>query len=201
MFGWIFGRKHWKHEDRRYLLWRDRWSNGLGLFGIKSIPINFFFFYHFQSLSNALFLCVPLMLASENPSQEIHMIEWFAIGLWLFGFTFENIADYQLTKFKTNPKNKGKVMSEGLWKYSRHPNYFGEFLIWLSYTLYATVSVMESIQWIILGMIPILAYYFLVYFTGAWITEKGSMLRRGEDYKKYIGATQIFFPWFPKTKE
>lgn len=197
MYGWTFKRKHYKYEDSRWNLWREKWKKGEGLFTIKNIQVNFFFFYHTQSLSNVFFMSLPLILISNNKDESIHLLEIVGLLLWIFGFIIENIADLQLSKFKRNKENKKNVMKSGLWKYSRHPNYFFEFILWISYSIMTIPSITEIWQYLILATLPIVAYIFLVHFTGVPMCEKQSIKNRGILYEYYQSETNMFFPWFP----
>lgn len=105
--GWLFGRKHWSREDHRWALWRNRWRNGFGWFGITSEEMNFFFFYHAQSMTNAFIMSVPLHLvcardigyhADAEARDSIHPLEIAAVLLWMFAFAMENVADFQLSQ-------------------------------------------------------------------------------------------------------
>lgn len=202
VLGWIFARKHHKYEDARWNLWRERWRNGEGLFQIKSVALNFFFFYHTQSMTNVFIMSLPLytICNSESP---IGIFEIFGLLLWIVSFILENVADDQLTKFKIkNKTNKlNNVMREGLWGYSRHPNYFFEFLLWISYAIMTYPSVTEDWQYIILILLPAVAYWFLIEFTGVPMCEKNSLKNRGETYKKYQDEVSMFIPWFPKREK
>lgn len=202
MLGWVFGRRHHKYEDARWNLWREKWRNGEGLFGIRSVAINFFFFYHTQSMTNVFIMSLPLytICNSKNP---IGFIEVFGLLLWIVSFILENVADTQLNEFKI--KNKGSklnnVMREGLWGYSRHPNYFFEFLLWIAYAVIAYPSLDQYWQYLILFSMPIVAYWYLVDFTGVPMCEKNSLKNRGETYRKYQAEVNMFFPWYPKLEK
>eukprot|EP00128_Syssomonas_multiformis_P010038 Colp12_sorted_trinity150504_noHs@4464 len=210
MLGWAIGRKHWTHEDPRWNMWRERWRNGQGSFGIRSVALNFFFFYHAQSLTNAWFMSMPLWVACKNATAELSYYEIFAVALWFAAFAFENVADTQLTEFKKKQsraakqaKAEGKtfepgVMKSGLWRYSRHPNYFGEFLIWISYVVYTVPSVTSWWQVPSLVLLPYVAYFFLVHFTGVFMAEQASLKKRGAVYKQYQDETNMFFPGPPR---
>eukprot|EP01098_Paradermamoeba_levis_P013792 TRINITY_DN6380_c0_g1_i1.p1 TRINITY_DN6380_c0_g1~~TRINITY_DN6380_c0_g1_i1.p1 ORF type:complete len:249 (-),score=60.95 TRINITY_DN6380_c0_g1_i1:128-874(-) len=205
MFGWFFARRHWTHEDRRWELWRERWRNGQGWFGFRSVPLNFFFFYHAQSLTNSFVMSLPLFLSGNNKTPYILPVEWLALFLWAVSFLLENVADAQLSAFKVKQAKKRKeggdgmgVCKEGLWKYSRHPNYFFEFCIWCCYCIFSLPSLTEPWHYVILVTQPLVAYYFLVHFTGAWMAEQGSLKRRGEEYKRYIQTTNMIIPGFPR---
>jgi steroid 5-alpha reductase family enzyme len=196
--GWVFGRKHYKKEDTRWDLWREKWRNGEGILGIKNISVNFFFFYHCQSFTNIFVLSIPLILACNNKSETISYLEYLGFLVWMISFILENLADHQLAEFKK--QNKGKVMCYGLWKYSRHPNYFFEWMIWISYLIIAFDSIRNYEDAFYLLTVPFVAYYFLVEFTGVPMSEKAAEKRRGGDYVNYQKSTNMFFPWFPKNK-
>lgn len=209
MFGWL-KRGHLKHEDSRWNLWRKRWSCGDGIFGIKSISINTFFFFHAQSMSNAFFMNLPLKYACHNEDKHIYFNEILAVFIWMAAFYFENIADLQRVKFLARQKKENKpwggINKDGLWRYSRHPNYFCELFIWISYFVFGFSSVKQyDFEFLRFLLLPYIAYLFLVKFTGIFITDK-SMLekRKGTPFEKemidYIESTNEFFPWFPKTK-
>jgi len=199
--GWLFGRGNWTIEDQRWVIWREMWANGEGLFGIRNIPINLFFFYHAQSLTNVFIMSVPLHIACSDNNPHIRPLESFAVIFWVISFTFENIADYQLHVFKTKqiPGQKA-VMNQGLWRYSRHPNYFGEFCVWISYSMFCLSSVKFVWEIIVLVLGIIVAYYFLVCWTGAYIGEKSSIRSRGDVYRRYQAETRQFVPWWPNIK-
>lgn len=195
MLGWTV-RNIRDGEDRRWQYWRDRWKNGEGLFAIRSVPLNLFAFYHTQTFATLFVLMAPLALACRNSDSHIQIIEWIAVALWIISFLLENIADYQLDQFRQTGSDQ--VCSNGLWRYSRHPNYFFEFMIWVSYAVFAIPSASSPLNYIILLFVPIAAYLFLVHFTGIPITELASLQRRGESYAQYQAETNRFFPWFPK---
>ena len=212
IFGWIVARNHFFHEDKRWNQWRERWAQGKGFLGIKSESFNFFIFYQCQAIANIAFMPVPLIISAENGKEQFHILEMLAMGLWVLSFTYENIADMQLVEFKKKQKKlreeckkQGKplppfgVMQTGLWRYCRHPNYFGEFGIWICYTLYALPSINSLTSLIPVLLLPAVAYYFLVHYTGAWMAEQGSLKRRGDHYRRYQESTNMLFPWFPKT--
>jgi len=134
-------------------------------------------------------------------SNSVGYLEIFACVLWLASLALETVADTQLTKWKvSNRTDKTGVCQVGLWKYSRHPNYFFEFMIWISYVIYAISSLNFSKVWLVLqlALVPPLAYYFLVHFTGIWMAEQSSLKKRGEKYAQYQNTVSPFFLWFPK---
>jgi len=200
LLGWILRTKA-HGEDKRWAIWRERWENGKGWFNIKSVPINLFFFYQAQTFSNILILTFPLKLVSQNPNSSMSIFEYFAIVLYCLSFYLENKADMQLNSWKISQykkKKEGKPVSSvcniGLWKISRHPNYFFENLVWVSYSIYAYPSATSTFDVIHLISVFVLAYYFLVHFTGIWITEISSSKNRGKEYENYQNTTPMFFP-------
>ena len=196
MLGWLYRLKD--GPDRRWDHWRSRWVSGQGLFGIKNVEINFFAFYQAQNLTNLAFISIPLYLASRNVSPKLDPNEIFAIGIWAVSFLLENVADLQLLLFKVRDETKNEVMQTGLWRFSRHPNYFFEFMIWCSYSLFAWSSAGKIWHYLLLVGLPVIAYWFLVHFTGVPMTEQASLLKRGAPYRQYQETTNRFFPWFPK---
>lgn len=200
MSGWLFCRKHYKHEDRRWNLWRAKWAKGedlLGL-GLRGEKLNFLIFYQAQSLTNAFLVSTPLMLMCENTSQ-VNCLELAGLAVWTISFSLENVADLQLASFKRiNRGNLNSVLDKGLWRLSRHPNYFFEWMLWVSYAVMAVSSAGSLWEYAFLGILILVTYCFLVYFTGVPMLEKGSLLRRGEAYRKYQESTNMFFPWLPK---
>uniref|UniRef100_A0A6B2LHH6 Uncharacterized protein n=1 Tax=Arcella intermedia TaxID=1963864 RepID=A0A6B2LHH6_9EUKA len=202
MLGWAFVRRHWTREDKRWALWRDRWANGEGACGVTSIAANFFFFYHAQSLTNALLLSIPLHLACTNPRPGLHPLELLAPLAWLLAFSLETLADRQLSAWKRLHRQDAppSVCREGLWRHSRHPNYFFELLIWVCYAAFAVPSLPARLYLgPLLGMVPVVAYYFLVHFTGAFMAEQASLKHRGEAYRNYIQTTPMLIPFIGPT--
>jgi steroid 5-alpha reductase family enzyme len=114
-------------------------------------------------------------------------------AVWLTGFAFESIADRQLQRFKADPRSKGQVMDRGLWRYSRHPNYFGECLIWWGLFLIA-FSVPGGV-WTVIS--PIIITLVLLKMTGVPLTERTTMESR-PGYRDYMRRTSTFIPWFPR---
>jgi len=142
-------------------------------------------------------LSLPFLLACLNPNPPLRTIEKVGAGIWLVAIFGEAFADGQLNKFKNNPANQGKTFRGGLWKYSRHPNYFCEWLIWVGYAVFALGS-----PWGWLGLIsPALILYFLLSATGIPATEAQALRSRGTDYRAYQRTTSSFVPWFPRKEK
>ena len=175
-----------KEEDRRY---QEIRANNQPYFNIKSLYIIF----GLQAVL-AWIVSMPLLFAFSSDAAT-GVIELVAIALWLTGFLFESVADQQLYRFKADSANKGKVLNSGLWAYSRHPNYFGEFLIWWGYFLFALSS---GAWWTVLS--PILMTFLLLKVSGVSLMEKDITDRR-DDYRQYIQTTNAFFPGKPALKK
>ncbi|MCA2961696.1 MAG: DUF1295 domain-containing protein [Silvanigrellales bacterium] len=200
LLGWRVRDKKYG-EDRRWNLWREKWRAGQGLFGVKNIHVNFFFFYQAQALTNVFVFSVPLILVCYGERTTFGFFEAAGTALWALCFVCENIADHQLRSFKKDKSLRGQVCTKGFWKYSRHPNYFFELGIWTSYAVFAIPSVGGPFEAFALAAVPALAYFYLVSFTGIPMNEKASLQRRGESYAAYQRTTSRFFPWFPKIRE
>lgn len=172
-------------EEGRYVQLRAEWKTNL--------PAKFFLFFQAQALLDVL-LSIPFLVAAINPALELAAIEWAGFAVWIVAMVMEGLADAQLHRFKSNPANKGKVCRDGLWKFSRHPNYFAQWMIWVGFALFALGS---PHGW--LGLLsPALILYFLLFVTGIPPTEAQSIRSRGDAYREYQRTTSAFVPWFPK---
>lgn len=172
-------------EEGRYRELRRQWKT--------NIPIKFLLFFEFQALL-CVVLAVPFLTASRNPNPMISPREWAAAALWMLAMAGEAAADAQLNAFKSNPSNKGHTCQAGLWRYSRHPNYFFEWLIWMAFALFAVGS--PGGFWSLLS--PALILYFVFRVTGIPATEAQAIRTRGEEYRRYQQTTSAFVPWFPR---
>lgn len=175
-------------EDSRYRNLRDHWGD--------AAQRNFFWFFQAQALLILLF-ALPIRVAMSPPATAFRL--WDALGLlvWLIAVGGETLADRQLAAFRTRPENKGGVCDTGLWRYSRHPNYFFEWVHWFAYVLIALGS--PAWAWTLLG--PLLMFLFLYKVTGIPHTEAQSLRSRGDAYRRYQERTSPFFPWFPRNTE
>lgn len=171
-------------EDGRYKYLREHWHSHQGkIFG----------FFMAQALLVVLF-ALPFVAVASNPRADGHGWVIAAIAVWLLSVIGESMADRQLARFRANPANKGHTCRQGLWRYSRHPNYFFEWLHWFTYVLLAVGSPLWWLAWA--G--PVLMYLFLRYLSGVPFTEQQALRSRGEDYRAYQRSTSMFFPWFPR---
>ncbi|KAG1359915.1 hypothetical protein G6F61_014465 [Rhizopus arrhizus] len=137
----------------------------------------------------------PFVAVAANPRPGLTIWIVAAAGVWLLSVGGEALADRQLARFRANPANKGRTCRDGLWRYSRHPNYFFEWLHWFTYVLLAVGSPLWWMAW--LG--PLLMYVFLRWISGIPFTEQQALRTRGDDYREYQRRTSAFFPWFPKS--
>jgi steroid 5-alpha reductase family enzyme len=184
----LFARVAGHPEEGRYLQLRKEWKNHLAL--------RFLFFFEFQALLDVV-LSLPFLLACLDTRAPLGVLEKSAAGLWLVSMIAEAVADQQLNAFKKKPENQGKTCRDGLWKYSRHPNYFFEWLIWVAYAVFALAS-----PWGWVGLIsPALILYFLLGATGIPATEAQALRSRGNEYRAYQRTTNSFVPWFPKKEQ
>jgi steroid 5-alpha reductase family enzyme len=127
--------------------------------------------------------------------EDLRFINYIGFVVWLFGIIYESISDLQLKKFLSNPVNKGKIMMSGLWKYSRHPNYFGEIMVWWGIYLY-TFMTTNIFLWFSAIIGPILITYLLSFVSGVPLAEKNFLARK--DYEEYRKRTSVLIPWFNK---
>lgn len=174
-------------EEGRYVELRRKWG------GSGNLNAKFFLFFQFQAVLN-LVLSVPLLLACRNTDPALHPLEIAGVVIWAIGLIGESTADRQLAAFKRNPANKGEVCDVGLWRYSRHPNYFFEWTIWVGYAAFAFAS---PLGWIAL-VLPALMLHFLINVTGVRATEAQALRSKGEKYRRYQSRTSMFVPLPPK---
>jgi steroid 5-alpha reductase family enzyme len=172
-------------EDARYTALRKEW-------GVNQNVLMLRFFYFQAAL--ALILSVPFALINLNTDPSLKLIEWMGVGIWGLGLLGESLSDHQLRKFKSKPENKGKVCDQGLWYYSRHPNYFFEWLIWVAYFVIALGS---AWGWVSI-ICPMLMLYFLLKVTGIRYTETHLLKSRGRAYEEYQRTTSAFVPWLKR---
>ena len=172
-------RNHGEPEDHRYRTIR---KNNEPHFRFKSLYIVF----GFQAVL-AGFIAAPL-LAAMSASAPLGWLDLLGVTLWLIGMFFEVVGDFQLASFKANPANRGKVLDTGLWRYTRHPNYFGEFTLWWGYFLFAVAA---GGWWTVLS--PALMSLLLLKVSGVALLERDISNRR-PDYVEYIRRTNSFLP-------
>lgn len=176
---------HHPVEDGRYAQLRKEWAANF-------IP-KMAGFFQMQAASVVL-LGVAFFIICLNRDPRLHPLEIGGAVLWLLALVGEAVADAQLAAFKRNQDNQGRVCDVGLWHFSRHPNYFFEWLVWVSYFVFALAS-----PWGWLAAIgPVSILYLLLRVTGIPLTEEQSLRSKGEAYRHYQKTTSAFVPWFPK---
>jgi len=175
-----------KGEDKRYSEMREKPNRNFALFSLVVI-------FGLQGLIMWI-VSLPLQLA---PTLRADANILLLVGglLWLSGISFEAIGDFQLARFKGKPENDGKVLDSGLWHYTRHPNYFGDFLVWWGYWCFVCAIDLGA-YWTAVG--PALMTFCLVYFSGVMHLERTITHRRPE-YADYIQRTSAFIPWPPQS--
>lgn len=178
--------RNWgQDEDRRYRAMREK-------HGARFKWISLFTVFGLQAL---LLWIIALPLQAAIDTQRMLPLRWpDAIGfvLWLVGMFFESVGDWQLSRFQANPANQGKVLDRGLWRYTRHPNYFGDFCVWWGIYLIAAFG---GTWWTIIS--PLLMSFLLLKVSGVSLLEKDISDRR-PDYQRYQMRTSAFFPLPPK---
>lgn len=181
----LFDRIGGKTEDGRYQDLRKRWG--------EKAQRNFFVFFQAQAFLAVLF-AVPFLVVAFNRTEGLCLWDYFGSVVWLIAVPGEAASDYQLHRFRKDRMNEGKTCRDGLWKYSRHPNYFFEWLHWWSYVFMAIGTF-----WVWLNLaFPMVMLFFLFNVTGIPETEAQALRSRGEDYRRYQETTSVFIPWIPK---
>lgn len=175
-----------KGEDFRYQEFRRKYGAN-----------RYWWISYFQTfiLQGALIMIVSLPLLGISVSKQsgnLNILDFIGILVWLIGFAFEAGGDFQLAQFKKDKKNKGKVLNTGFWKYTRHPNYFGDSAVWWAYALF---SIAAGSYWQIIG--SVIMTLLIIKVSGVALLEK-TLNKTKPQYREYIEKTNSFFPWFPK---
>jgi steroid 5-alpha reductase family enzyme len=178
--------RNWsKGEDPRYGGWREKGGDRFWLVSLFKVFI-----------LQALFLWVISVAVQigqlASTPDRLTWLDGLGAVVWLIGFTFESLGDWQLARFKSDPASKGRVMDRGLWAYTRHPNYFGEFLVWWGVFL-ITLSTPNS-WWTIIS--PLIITAVLLKMTGIPLTEQ-ELVKNRPGYSDYVKRTSAFVPWLP----
>jgi steroid 5-alpha reductase family enzyme len=181
--GYLSWRNLGHEEDRRYAAIRRRNEPN---FALKSLYLVF----GLQAVL-AWLISLPL-LGAVGGSSPLGLLDYLGAALWCVGMIFEAGGDLQLARFKGDPANAGKVMDRGLWRYTRHPNYFGDFCVWWGFYL---IAVSAGAWWSVVG--PAMMSYLLLKVSGVRLLERDIGKRRPE-YAEYIRRTNAFFPGPPK---
>ncbi|MCU0446613.1 MAG: DUF1295 domain-containing protein [Microscillaceae bacterium] len=177
-------RNHGKGEDYRYQQFRQQ--GGKHYWWISYLRV-------FVMQGFLMWIIASPLLVAQTYTGGLTYLDYVGIVIWTIGFLFEFVGDWQLAHFKRNSQNKGKVMDRGLWKYTRHPNYFGDTLLWWGYFVLALSA--DGAWWYIFS--PFLMSFLLMQVSGVTLLEK-SLVKTKPQYQEYIRKTSAFFPMFPK---
>lgn len=174
-------------EDGRYQMMREKFA--------RRVNSVFLFFFLAQAVLVAI-LSAPFLIAARDTRPSPSVLDLLGPSVWLVGLIGETIADRQLAQFKRAGTNGGRVCDVGLWRYSRHPNYFFEWLMWIGYATVAAGAPSGWLAW----TAPALILLFVIKLTGIPPTEARALKSRGEAYRQYQRTTSAFVPWFPKRR-
>ncbi|HSF67450.1 MAG TPA: DUF1295 domain-containing protein [Nitrospiraceae bacterium] len=181
----LFSRVIGKPEEARYQRLRAHWGS--------SEPVRMFGYFQLQALAVSVF-SLPFLVLIQNPEPPFALIELVGLLIWIVAVSGEATADWQLAQFRSKSWNRDKVCRDGLWRYSRHPNYFFEWLHWWAYV----VMGVGAPGWLMTWIGPIAMGLALLKVTGIPWTERQALASRGEEYRRYQQTTNMFFPWFPR---
>lgn len=185
---YILWRNWGEPEDFRYQKWRRQ-------HGANWWWVSFFQVFLLQGFLMWV-ISAPLLAAQISPTPDrLTLPDFLAIVVWVTGFFFEAVGDLQMARFKSDPSNKGKVLDSGVWRYTRHPNYFGDATQWWAYYLIALAA---GGWWTVFS--PVLMTLLLLRVSGVALLEK-SLKERKPQYQEYIETTSAFIPWFPREKK
>jgi len=180
--GYIYVRNRNRGEDHRYKNWREKWGDNwvfrsyLQVFLLQGVIM--------------VILSLPLIRIASAQPQPLTVLDFIGILLWAVGFTFETVGDYQLRKFKSKPENNDKIMTSGLWRYTRHPNYFGESVLWWGIGF---LAISTPLGWLTL-VSPLTITILLLQVSGVTMLEK--KYKDNLEYQQYKLRTPAFFPKF-----
>lgn len=180
----LFNRVIGKPEDGRYEILRNKWG--------PKAQLNFFLFFQIQAVWAVMF-SIPFIPVVYNKT-ALGWTDYTGIIIWIIAIAGESIADRQLAQFRSKAENQGKTCQFGMWNYSRHPNYFFEWIHWFTYVCLG----FGSRYWWVTFSGPVIMLLFLYKITGIPYTEKRALQSRGEDYRQYQQTTSPFIPWIKK---
>lgn len=184
--GWYLWRRNWgKPEDFRYAKFRKDWG--------ARANFNMFWFFQFQNIFTLLLSASAFLVVAYRPDSAPAWAMALAVAVWLVSVIGEGMADAQMKRFRDDPANKGKVCRDGLWRYSRHPNYFFECVHWLAY---AALAIGAPYGWATLGA-PLVMAFLLTKLSGMPMLEK-EMIATRPGYAEYVRTTSALIPWPPK---
>lgn len=172
------------HEDGRYRAMREYWG--------ETAQFRFFWFYQAQAIA-ALVFALPFWLLAQHPAPHLVTAQWFGLAVVVVSQVLESAADRQLERHRRDPAQRGRTCRSGLWRYSRHPNYFFEWTTWCGIALVAAPAAgwLATIQ-------PAVMFVLVRFVSGVPFTELQSLKSRGDDYRRYQQETNTFVPWWPR---
>ncbi|HWX40313.1 MAG TPA: DUF1295 domain-containing protein [Blastocatellia bacterium] len=180
----IFTRNRGKGEDFRYRRMRKHYGNRFAL-------VSLFTVFAFQGLLMWV-ISLPLQVAEISPlPARLTWLDYLGAAIWAIGFLFEAVGDWQLAQFKSDPANQGRVMDSGLWAYTRHPNYFGDALLWWGLFFIAVATPADV--WTVFS--PLIMTTLLMKVSGVALLEK-TLVKTKPEYQDYVRRTSAFFPVF-----
>ncbi|CCV64258.1 Steroid 5-alpha reductase domain protein [Alteracholeplasma palmae J233] len=187
---YLFIRNWNKKEDFRYVKMREKWKTHL--------KTKAFFKVYLTQAIILYVVSMPIQLTLYFDIKVDELLQYILLGVgvcfWLIGYFFEVVGDTQLRRFIKNPNNKGKIIQTGVWKYTRHPNYFGEVVMWWSIFVISLATLNINVIYGIVS--PIIMTLLLLFVSGVPLLEK--RYRDHAEYQEYAKKTSIFIPWFPK---
>ena len=182
---YLFIRNHGKGEDYRYVRMRKHWGPRFPLISLGTV---------FATQGLLMFLVsLPVQLGQTELTPDLGVLAWIGVALWMVGLFFEGVGDAQLARFKKNPANAGIVMDKGLWRYTRHPNYFGDACVWWGIALVAAETTVG--RWGLIGAVVMTTLLRRV--SGVTLLEK-SLVKRRKGYVEYVERTSPFVPRPPR---
>lgn len=173
-----------KGADPRFIEWQKQW-------GRYSLLISFWWIFIMNG-ALLMIMSMPSIVINMSTVAGLYWLDFIGVCIWIIGFLCESIADYQLFVFMKNSANKGKIMTQGLWHYSRHPNYFGEIVMW--WGIYCLAFSVPNGPFSIIA--PLTITILLLFFTGVPMLER--VFKDNPDYQEYKKHTSMIIPWFIK---
>jgi len=181
----IYLRNRGKGEDPRYAVWRKKWGKWV-------VVRSYFQVFMLQGLL-LLFIAYAIILVNSSSQAGLSILDICGLAIWIIGFLFESIGDLQLKRFISDEKNRDRILTTGLWRYTRHPNYFGEATMWWGIFL---IALSVPYGWTAI-ISPAVITFLLLRVSGVILLERE--FTDNEEFEEYKRRTSAFIPWFPKS--